>query len=325
MATIFLSFANQDRAFAEPFRRALNVLGHRVWSFDEQLTPGDKWQDAIIRKLREVDAVAVIFSDTSSTSTWIHHELGAAMAYARERGRPTIVPIVIGNVELPAQLAQFQGIFVEASADAELAAVKLAAGLEQLSGIQLAKEEQQQEASKQVEASAADFIQSSLAELRARETKYERGAYFWYGLAYITLLATVGISVWRLLITDQGGSTWPALLELAVTGLVVIGLLIALAKYAFSLGKAFMVESLRNADRRHAISFGEFYLRAHGGAVDWIEVKDVFQHWNIDKGSQFIGQQTSDLDPQIFAMAADLAKVIAGHVTARSTRVGGDQ
>jgi hypothetical protein len=71
-----------------------------------------------------------------------------------------------------------------------------------------------------------------------------------------------------------------------------------------------MVEALRNADRRHAISFGEFYLRARGASIDWSEVKDAFQHWNIDKGSQFIGQQTSDLDPQVFALAVDFAKVL---------------
>ncbi len=311
MATVFLSFANQDRDFAEPLRKALHDLGHQVWSFDEQLTPGDRWQDTIIKRLKEVDAVAVILSENSARSTWIHHELGAAVAYARERGRPIIVPIVLGNVELPAQLAQFQGIFVH-DGNAEEAALKLAVGLERLSGIRLANEEKQQEASKQVETSAADYIQKSLQELLARERKYERGAYFWYGLAYFTLLATVVFGVWRVLVTGPSATAWPALVELAVTGVVVVGLLIALAKYAFSLGKSFMVEALRNADRRHAISFGEFYLRARGAAVDWSEVKEVFQHWNIDKGSQFIGQQPSDLDPQVFAIAVELAKSWVG-------------
>jgi len=311
MATVFLSFANHDRAFAQSLRRALHELGHQVWSFDEQLTPGDRWQDAIIKRLKEVDAVAVILSANSARSTWIHHELGAAVAYAGERGRPIIVPIVLGDVELPAQLAQFQGIFVQ-NGNAEDAALKLADGLERLSGIQLAKEEKRQEASKQVEASAADFIQKSLEELRARERKYERGAYFWYGLAYFTLLVTVVFGAWRVLVTGPSTTEWPALVELAVTGVVVVGLLIALAKYAFSLGKSFMVEALRNADRRHAISFGEFYLRARGAAVDWTEVKEVFQHWNIDKGSQFIGQQPSDLDPQVFAIAMEVAKTWAG-------------
>ncbi len=309
MATVFLSFSNQDRAFAQPLRHALSTLGHKVWSFDEQITPGARWQDAIFDRLKEVDAVAVIVSEASARSGWIHHELGAAVAYARERGRPIIIPIVLGDVQLPANLAQFQGIFVGGE-EPEDVARKLAEGLERISGIELAKEERRKEVSKHVESSAADFIQKSLEELRNREQTYQHWAYIWYGLAYITLLATVAFGVWRVLVKGPSTTDWPALVELAVTGVVVVGLLIALAKYAFSLGKSFMVEALRNADRRHAISFGEFYLRAHGSAVDWAEVKEAFQHWNIDKGSQFIGQQPADLDPQVFSLAIEVAKAV---------------
>lgn len=309
MATVFLSFANQDRDFAQTLRRHLNVHGHEVWSFDEQLTPGERWQEAIISRLKEVDAVIVVMSQASAKSTWIHHELGAAVAYARERGRPIIIPVVLGDVDLPAQLAQFQGVFAP-NADAEEAAIKLAEGLERLSGIRRAKEEKQKEAQQHVESSAAIYIQKSLEELKARESTYQGWAYVWYGVAYITLLVTVAFGVWRVLVTGPSTTTWPALVELAVTGVVIVGLLIALAKYAFSLGKSFMVEALRNADRRHAISFGEFYLRARGASIDWAEVKDAFQHWNIDKGSQFIGQQPSDLDPQVFALAVEFAKAL---------------
>ncbi|MCW0396990.1 MULTISPECIES: toll/interleukin-1 receptor domain-containing protein [Xanthomonas] len=309
MATVFLSFVNQDRAFAGPLRRALTELGHQVLSFDEQIAPGDRWQDTIIARLKDVDAVVVVVSEASAKSTWISHELGAAVAYARERGRPVIIPVVIGNVELPAQLAQFQGVFAT-SGDAEDAAIKLAEGLERLSGIQLAKAEKREQVSRLVQSSAADFIQKSLQQLESREKTYQRWAYTWYGLAYITLLATVAFGVWRVLVTGPSTSSWPALVELAVTGVVVVSLLITLAKYAFSLGKSFMVEALRNADRRHAISFGEFYLRAHGSAIEWAEVKDALQHWNIDKGSQFIGQQTTDLDPQVFSIALELAKAV---------------
>lgn len=309
MATVFLSFANQDRDFAQLLRKDLTALGHEVWSFDEQLTPGERWQETIIARLKEVDAVVVVISETSSKSTWIHHELGAAVAYARERGRPTIIPVVLGEVELPLQLAQFQAIF-STKADAEDVAFKLSEAFERLFGIRLAKEEKQQEAQKNVESSAAIYIEKSLNELKIRELTYQRWAYAWYSVAYITLLITVAFGVWRVLVTGPSTTAWPALVELAVTGIVVVGLLIALAKYAFSLGKSFMVEALRNADRRHAISFGEFYLRARGASVDWSEVKDAFQHWNIDKGSQFIGQQPSDLDPQVFALAVELAKAL---------------
>lgn len=65
MATVFLSFSNLDRSFAEPLIQALTSSGQSVWSFDEQITPGDRWQDAILDRIKEVDVVAVIVSENS--------------------------------------------------------------------------------------------------------------------------------------------------------------------------------------------------------------------------------------------------------------------
>jgi hypothetical protein len=112
MATVFLSFSNQDRELARSLRHALTNFGHEVWSFDEQIAPGERWQVAIFDRLKEVDAVAVIVSEASAKSGWIHQELGAAVAYAHERGRPVIIPIVTGDFPLPANLAQFRGLLL---------------------------------------------------------------------------------------------------------------------------------------------------------------------------------------------------------------------
>jgi hypothetical protein len=310
MKKIFLSFANDDIDFATSLRDSLAHLNFDVWAFDAGLTPGEKWQDAIISRLREVDALVVVVSPASMNSPWIHHEVGAAVAYAAERGKPLIIPVVLGSARLPTSLAQYQGIFSKDN-NAEEVALRLVEGLERQSGIQRAKEEEKQETHQQVQNSAAIYIQKSLGELKERETTYRRLAYFWYSLAYFTLLASVGFGVWRALVLNPSTKEWPSLAEVAITGLIVVGLLIALAKYAFSLGKSFMVEALRNADRRHAISFGEFYLQARGAAVDWKEVKEAFQHWNIDKGSNFIGQQATEFDPQVLTLALELARTIS--------------
>lgn len=73
-----------------------------------------------------------------------------------------------------------------------------------------------------------------------------------------------------------------------------------------------MVEALRNADRSHAISFGEFYLNAFGEDLEWKEVKEAFQHWNIDRGSSFLTQDSAQFDPKLFETAVELAKVLRG-------------
>jgi hypothetical protein len=307
MAKLFISYARQDAKFAESLKEALLSLGHTPWWFDEGVSPGQKWQEAIFDQLRAVDALVVLVSSASSRSRWVGHELGAALAYSEETGRPIIIPVMLDGAELDAPLARYQGIRADLG-DAEDVALRITAALERQLVRARAKEDERKEVQKKVEVSAADFIQKSLAELHEREGSYRRLAYFWYGIAYVTLVASVGFGVWRALVQGPTTKDWHALVELAISGVIVIGLLVALAKYAFNLGKSFMVEALRNADRRHAISFGEFFLRAYGGNAEWKDVKEAFQNWNIDKGSHFIGQSPGDFDPQIFALAIEVAK-----------------
>jgi len=86
----------------------------------------------------------------------------------------------------------------------------------------------------------------------------------------------------------------------------------ACAKYAFSLGKSYSSESLKSSDRIHAIRFGEFYLRAFGDKTKWGELKEVFQHWNIDRNSSFASLDVSQFDPKIVESMMDLIKVVGG-------------
>lgn len=97
---------------------------------------------------------------------------------------------------------------------------------------------------------------------------------------------------------------------LSIKGLIGVGLLVASSKYAFSLGKSYMNESLKNSDRLHAISFGKFYLQAYGDVVTPEDVKEVFQHWNIAKDSSFRELGSDNFDPRIFESAIEIARVL---------------
>ena len=87
----------------------------------------------------------------------------------------------------------------------------------------------------------------------------------------------------------------------------------ASSKYAFTLGKSYMNESLKNSNRLHAISFGKFYLQAYGDVVTPEDVKEVFQHWNIDKDSSFKELNSQSFDPRIFESAIEIASVLTKH------------
>ena len=81
--------------------------------------------------------------------------------------------------------------------------------------------------------------------------------------------------------------SWQDIAYLLVKGVVVVALFGALAKYAHGFSTSYMHEALKNADRRHAINFGKFYLRSFGASADWSEVKEAFEHWNITQENAF--------------------------------------
>jgi len=107
-------------------------------------------------------------------------------------------------------------------------------------------------------------------------------------------------------LSSIGEKGWLEFSILALKSIVVIGLLGACSKYAFTLGKSFMSESLKSADRMHAISFGKFYLKVYGSDATWPELKEVFQHWNIDRSSSFSSQTTAEFDPKIIESMLEL-------------------
>ena len=105
---------------------------------------------------------------------------------------------------------------------------------------------------------------------------------------------------------------WADLAVASLKSVIVIGLLAACAKYAFSLGISYVSEALKCSDRIHAIAFGKFYLQAYGEKATWAELKEVFQHWNIDRTSTFSSLDTTQIDPQILSLLGDVVKAALG-------------
>jgi hypothetical protein len=171
-------------------------------------------------------------------------------------------------------------------------------------------EEKEIEQQEKVEGLAAQYIQKSLSELEISERTYRSTAYVCYSIAYLTLIGSVFLGTLRLWHISPDSLDWVHLTYQLGSSLIIFGLLFALSRFAFMMGKAFMTEALRNADRRHAISFGHFYLRAFGQQANLVEVKEDFQHWNIDKGSYFSQQSASDYDPELVRLIVEMAKSV---------------
>jgi hypothetical protein len=312
MAKVFLSFHHADGRLAESLASYLADVGHEIIRAETYVAAGDDWRSILSDALRGADAAVFLITPQAGVSSWLQSEAGAAMAYSRERGRPIVIPLILDDAPIPPPLSHVQALLGNSANLGDLAR-RLAHELDALLGRRLAREEEWREVQARVERTAADYIRESLNSITAREQRYRRVAYGWYVLGFMALTAGIAAAIWRESITPAPNGSWPTLLYFTVFGILIIVLLVALARYSFLLGKAFMVESLRNSDRGHAISFGEFYLKAFGDRAAWDEVREVLQHWNIDRGSAFISQDAKDFDPQLLATALEIAKVLRSH------------
>jgi hypothetical protein len=309
MPRIYISYSHRDSTYVRALVDALKDLGQDPFFAEGSLTPGQEFQSVLSEGLRSADAIVFVLSQSSLESRYVTTEMGAALGYFEERGRPAIIPVVIDSSELPLQIRHIHALFA-ADRRPDDVALEIAAAVERVVGRAQAREEQRLEVRERVESTAAKFIETSLTELRKRESRYQIAAYSWYGLAYGSLAAGLGIAVWRASHLAGHLTSWIDFAGFMAVGAIVLGLLVAVARFAFMLGKAFMVEALRNSDRIHAISFGEFYLHAFPDKLEWAELKDAFQHWNIDKGSAFLAQQSADFDHEIFRTAIAIAEAL---------------
>lgn len=73
----------------------------------------------------------------------------------------------------------------------------------------------------------------------------------------------------------------------AIKSMLILGICGACARYAFSLGGKYLHESLKIADRTHAIRFGGIYIQIYGTTSKWDEIKDAFSHWNVSAPTAF--------------------------------------
>jgi TolB-like protein len=76
MGQIFLSYAREDRTFAETLTRVLERAGHGVW-WDRNLDSGEEFATEIEAELQRADAVLVAWSNNSVKSRWVRDEATA--------------------------------------------------------------------------------------------------------------------------------------------------------------------------------------------------------------------------------------------------------
>lgn len=163
----------------------------------------------------------------------------------------------------------------------------------------LEKERYDEESRKKIERTSEDYVSGALQTLANKEQQFHRVSTRWSMTGALALAVAIGYFIHLTVISTNtlpAQLTWEFIAFAAFKGVFVVALLAGLAKYAFLFSRSYMQESLKNADRRHAINFGKFYLESYGAAAEWSQVKEAFEHWNITASNAFGQAETNDLD-----------------------------
>ena len=313
MSRIFISHSHIDKGLHDVLKEGLLDIGYEVVSVDSVLM-GSNLSKELNSLLHSADAVVAIITENSLKSKHVLNEITVAQAQMDAVGDSLFLPLIVGeNIEIPDFLLDRFVETVPNLIDTRLNKVisNIHRTIERNNAVRAEKTKTKKEQAAKLEVSKTEFIREAEEKLNKRESHLKFSANIWYGAGYIALI--LGVYAAFFLINESLGknldTTTVALLS--VKGLIGVGLLVASSKYAFTLGKSYMNESLKNSDRLHAISFGKFYLQAYGDVVSPDDVKEVFQHWNINNDSAFKEIASSSFDPKLLESAISIASVLS--------------
>ena len=92
-APIFISYSSKDQDIAETICQALEVRGQTCWISCRDVHPGENFQEAIVRALRDAKVMLLVFTANANNSDEIKKELVLA-----GRHHVTVVPVRVEDV-----------------------------------------------------------------------------------------------------------------------------------------------------------------------------------------------------------------------------------
>lgn len=104
LASVFLSYAWADKPLARELADGLDAKGCRVWIDEGELRVGDSLVQRISEALDRGDFVVALVSAASVGSDWCRKEISLAMTGEIKRQGVTVMPLRVGDVEMPPSL-----------------------------------------------------------------------------------------------------------------------------------------------------------------------------------------------------------------------------
>jgi hypothetical protein len=100
---VFISYAREDRSFAQEIVRRLKQSDVTIWRDIEDLRGGDHWQQHIDDALTRAEALIVVMSPSATQSQYVTYEWSFALGAGKR-----VIPVLYRPTELHPRLAQIQ-------------------------------------------------------------------------------------------------------------------------------------------------------------------------------------------------------------------------
>jgi len=104
LGRVFISHSSVDKPFVRKLSRAIEDAGFQVWLDEKELLVGDPLPQKISDGVASAPVVLVVVSEAATRSRWLRFELNHATQRMVE-GKSRVIPVVIDNTELPAEVA----------------------------------------------------------------------------------------------------------------------------------------------------------------------------------------------------------------------------
>jgi len=108
--SVFISYAHEDAELARWFARELQAAGYRVWIDEGELRVGDSLIERISTGIRGAQFVLALVSTASVGSNWCRRELSMAISGELRPTGVRVLPLRVGDVEMPVTL---EGVFYQ--------------------------------------------------------------------------------------------------------------------------------------------------------------------------------------------------------------------
>ncbi|SMQ77555.1 TIR domain-containing protein [Bacillus sp. OV166] len=296
MARIFLSHSSKDWETAKKISDGLKSFKHEIVVEPEEIPPGENWREFLFTSLMESDGVVVIYTENTANSQYVMSEIGTSRAFIRaSNNKKFLIPVVIGNIGIPDVVSDIFCITTLDEDESDLSKtieklndvisiheVKVAAQIEKENLEKVEKEEIIDRMRKN------PTILETIKRLEKREIESRSLAFTCYFISLIALLSGI-LFTYSNVLNIQHDKAMYYYITLGAKSLVVIGLITAISRYGFTLGKAFMNEASKHENRLHSINYGLFFIGSFKAQLTYDEMKDIFLHWkNIGSNGDFI-------------------------------------